>query len=75
LGLEDLDALPTKVLLHVHEEGLDLLGGEVLRGKPLDEVTGGDEAPLPALRRDGLQGLVETGRLVSPSFTRFEAST
>jgi hypothetical protein len=66
--VEDLDALLAKVLLHVHEEGLDLFGAEVLRGKPLDKVTGGDEAALPSLRRDGLHGLVETGRLVpSPS--------
>jgi hypothetical protein len=38
-GLEDLDALLTKVLLHVHEEGLHLFGAEVLHGKPLKKVT------------------------------------
>jgi hypothetical protein len=67
-GLEDLDALLTKVLLHVHEEGLHLFGAEVFQGKPPEKVSGGDEAALPALRRDGLHGLVQTGRLVSPPF-------
>ncbi len=71
--LEDLDALLTKVLLDVGEEGLDLFGAEVFCGKSLDKLSGGDEAALPALRRDGLHGLVETGRLVPP-FICVEAS-
>jgi hypothetical protein len=62
--LEDLDALLTKVLLHVGEEDLDLFGAQVFRGKPLEKVAGGNEAALPTLRGDGLHGFVETGRLV-----------
>jgi hypothetical protein len=67
--LEELDALLAKVLLHVHEEGLHLFGAEGLGGNPPDKVTGGDEAAVPSLRRDGLHGPLETGRflpLLSP---------
>jgi hypothetical protein len=61
--LEDLDALLAKVLLHVHEEALDLFAAELVHGKPLEKVLGGNEALLPP-RRDGLQSLLEMARLV-----------
>jgi hypothetical protein len=61
--LEDLDALLAKVLLHVHEEALDLFAAELVHGKPLEKVLGGNEAALLPPRRDGLQS-----RLVSFPF-------
>src|SRR5205807_8282244 len=55
-----LDALVAQVLLDLGQEVLDLFGGEVLDGKGFEEVLGRDEPALPAFRRDGFLGFVQT---------------
>ena len=54
-----------QVLLHLRQELLDLLGGEVVDGDRFEEVLGGDEPALAPARGDRLLHLVQAHQLTS----------
>src|SRR5581483_10031815 len=58
--LDDLDPLAAQVLLHLGEELLHLLRGEVLDGHRLEQVLGGHEPALASAGGDRLLGLLQT---------------
>src|SRR6266542_4144545 len=55
---DNLDAFVPKDLLHVCEELLDLLGGELQLGQAVEHILRGDEPSLAAPGRDGLRRFV-----------------